>query len=137
MRKLLTFIYFFSTLSLVFAQQPDSLATHPLIGTGTIQEQRLDGGSTHLNDCEKQSTYIFTTDEIIENYYKNYKGNCVMLNTNKDKYTLQGNRIIRRDEPELNNTFYIRDNILTLTFSGKDEDGNKHIANIILKKTNP
>lgn len=60
-----------------------------------------------------------------------------MLNTNKDKYTLQGNRIIRRDEPELNNTFYIRDNILTLTFSGKDEDGNKHIAIIILKKTNP
>lgn len=52
-------------------------------------------------------------------------------------YTIKENHIIRKEESNLNNTFAIEKDLLTLTFTGKDEDGSEHIAVIILKKTKP
>ena len=97
----------------------------------------LDNLEITLTDCEKQSHFIFTANEIIENYYKIYDGRCVILNSNKDMYTIKENHIIRKEESDLNNTFAIENDLLTLTFTGKDEDGTEHIAVIILKKTKP
>lgn len=140
MKYLLLFILLiFSTLS-SFSQEkelyPHSRAEE-LIGTWTIISQRLDNLEITLTDCEKQSHFIFTTNEIIENYYKIYDGRCVILNSNKDMYTIKKNHIIRKEESDLNNTFAIENDLLTLTFTGKDEDGTEHIAVIILKKTKP
>lgn len=115
----------------------ESIAHKNLIGKWTIASQRLDEMIIALSECEQQSHFIFTEDEIIENYYKMYNGNCVILNTNKDHYTVQDNRIIHQNEPDLNNTFSIKGEELTLSFIGKDEDNKEHIAIIICKKAKP
>ena len=128
-----------STLS-CFSQEKDLYSrsrTEDLIGTWAIISQRLDNLEITLTDCEKQSHFIFTANEIIENYYKIYDGRCVILNSNKDMYTIKENHIVRKEESDLNNTFSIEKDLLTLTFTGKDEDGTEHIAVIILKKTKP
>ena len=140
MKYLLLFILLiFSTLS-SFSQEkelyPHSRAEE-LIGTWTIISQRLDNLEITLTDCEKQSHFIFTANEIIENYYKKYNGNCVILNSNKDFYTVEGNHIIRKEESDLNNTFLIKGEILTLSFAGKDEDNEEHIAVIVCKRAKP
>ena len=132
----------FITISLYFSflpafSQEESIRHDDLIGSWTIESQSLDNLEITLNDCEKQSTFIFTKNEIIENYYKIYDGRCVILNSNKDMYTIKENHIIRKEESDLNNTFAIENDLLTLTFTGKDEDGTEHIAVIILKKTKP
>ena len=76
----------FITISLYFSflpafSQEESIPHDDLIGSWTIESQSLDNLEITLNDCEKQSTFIFTKDEIIENYYKKYNGNCVILNS--------------------------------------------------------
>lgn len=92
MKYLLLFILLiFSTLC-SFSQEkelyPHSRAEE-LIGMWTIISQRLDNLEITLTDCEKQSHFIFTANEIIENYYKIYDGRCVILNSNKDMYTIK------------------------------------------------
>ena len=84
----------FITISLYFSflpafSQEESIRHDDLIGSWTIESQSLDNLEITLNDCEKQSTFIFTKNEIIENYYKKYNGNCVILNSNKDFYTVR------------------------------------------------
>ena len=73
---------------LVFSQE-ESIRHDDLIGSWTIKSQSLDNLEITLNDCEKQSSFIFTENEVIENYYKKYNGNCVILNSNKDFYTVR------------------------------------------------
>lgn len=138
MRKLILYILlFFNTIN-IFSQEKTKSTHHTdLIGTWTIISQRLDSLEIELSDCDKQSTFIFTENEIIENYYKMYNGNCVILTTNKDFYTVKDNHIIRKEESDLNNTFVIEDNILTLLFIGKDDDNNEHTAVIVCKKAKP
>lgn len=114
-----------------------AFVTTILIGSWTIESQSLDNLEITLNDCEKQSTFIFTRNEIIENYHKKYNGNCVILNSNKDFYTVESNHIIRKEESDLNNTFSIKGEILTLSFMGKDEDNEEHIAVIVCKRAKP
>ena len=132
----------FITISLYFSflpafSQEESIRHDDLIGSWTIESQSLDNLEITLNDCEKQSTFIFTKNEIIENYYKKYNGNCVILNSNKDFYTVEGNHIIRKEESDLNNTFLIKGEILTLSFAEKDEDNEEHIAVIVCKRAKP
>ena len=40
-------------------------------------------------------------------------------------------------ESDLNNTFLIKGEILTLSFAGKDEDNEEHIAVIVCKRAKP
>ncbi|WP_456063004.1 lipocalin family protein [Capnocytophaga leadbetteri] len=140
MKYLLLFTSLISSTLSCFSQEKDLYPrsrAEDLIGTWAIISQRLDNLEITLTDCEKQSHFIFTAKEIIENYYKIYDGRCVILNSNKDMYTIKENHIVRKEESDLNNTFAIENDLLTLTFTGKDEDGTEHIAVIILKKTKP
>jgi hypothetical protein len=122
----------------IFAQEKQTTAPPDnLLGVWQIVSQRLDNLEVILTECEQHSTFTFTPTEIIENYYKMYNGNCVILNTNKENYTVKGNHIFRKEETDLNNTFLIEGDTLTLSFLGKDEEGTEHIAVIVCKKAKP
>lgn len=138
MSKLIVYILLiFNSLNTFSQEVSKNTRPEDLIGSWTIISQRLDNLAIELSDCDKQSTFIFTQTEIIENYYKLYNGNCVILSTNKDYYTVQGNHIIRKEEKDLNNTFVIEGDILTLLFTGKDDDNQEHTAVIVCKKAKP
>ena len=138
MPKLIVYILLiFNSLNTFSQEVSKSTRPEDLIGSWTIISQRLDNLAIELSDCDKQSTFIFTQTEIIENYYELYNGNCVILSTNKDYYTVQGNHIIRKEEKDLNNTFVIEGDILTLLFTGKYDDNQEHTAVIVCKKAKP
>lgn len=113
---------------------PPAVPTNPFIGTWKLETFIVNGKVEHLDECQKQSTYVFT-DTNLKVTSLNRKNNSTECETTIEEisYSISENKIVmRKGEKNIEYTFLIKDN--TLTFSGITEGDIAEPFTITLKK---
>ncbi len=73
---------FLGVLTTSCSSDDDTPAVDPIVGVWKYTKVTVDGTERPLDDCEKQSTYVFTTDgKTTDNYFEEFQSNCEAENT--------------------------------------------------------